>query len=265
MPRPKRKTKAEDLARVRNNQRKSRERRKQRVIELEQRVRQLEEAVALAPAPSLEAENRVLKELLESVGFDRAYLDWYLQGATSFGGLELQNSMDSHSAVIPSAVFSSVTQSGGPESGMSVPPDGARHEANQLEPIYSSSFNGLGFSHVLSAPFGFSQRPEILGSAEISQTVIHNQDASRPDVERENLPGILDNLGGENPIPAGSVNEETTLCSIAFHLVIQCNRTGRDVFELESKLRYGYRLPASPDEGCRVDNKTLLAVLAELL
>jgi hypothetical protein len=99
----------------------------------------------------------------------------------------------------------------------------------------------------------------------MSQTVIQNQDVSGSDAVRENLPGILDNLGGENPIPTGSVNEETTLCSIAFHLVIQCNRTGRDVFELESKLRYGYRMPTSPGEGCRVDNKTLLAVLAELL
>ncbi|KAL4819348.1 hypothetical protein BDW67DRAFT_182295 [Aspergillus spinulosporus] len=260
MPRPKRKTKAEDLARVRNNQRRSRERRKQRVIELEQRVRQLEEAVALAPVPSLEAENRVLKELLESVGFDRASLEWYLQGATGVGGLELQNAVAFYSALDPLAVLSPVTKFVGMESTMSIPPDGAGHESNQLEPVYASSLTGLDFSHVLSVPFGLSQRPKTLESIEMSQTVTQNQYAIRPDAERENLPGIL-----EKPIPTGSVNEETTLCSIAFHLLIQCNRTGRDVFELESKLRYGYRVPASPGEGCRVDNKTLLAVLAELL
>ncbi|KAL4763844.1 uncharacterized protein BDW70DRAFT_130727 [Aspergillus foveolatus] len=107
--------------------------------------------------------------------------------------------------------------------------------------------------------------PIFLGSTEMSQTVIQNQDVSGPDAVRENLSRILDNLGGGTPIPTSSVNEETTLCSIAFHLVIQCNRTGRDVFEQESKLRYGYRMPASPGERCRVDNKTLLAVLAELL
>lgn len=61
------------------------------------------------------------------------------------------------------------------------------------------------------------------------------------------------------------MNSETTLCSIAFHLVIQCNRIGKDLLELETKLRYGYRMPAIPGEGCRVDNKTLLAVLAELV
>lgn len=64
---------------------------------------------------------------------------------------------------------------------------------------------------------------------------------------------------------AGSVNNETTLCSIAFHLVVQCNRAGKDVLELETKLRYGYKLPAVAGEGCRVDNRTLLAVLAELV
>lgn len=260
-------------------------RRKQQVIELEQRVRQLEEAVALAPAPSLEAENCVLKELLVSVGFNRESLEWYLQGATGVGGLELQNSVDSYSAFDPSAVLSSVTQFVGTESTMAIvrtsnlllaqkgtdprnplqPSDGARQEANQLDPIYASSFTGLDFNHALSAPFSFSRRPDILGSTEMSQTATQNQDVSGPDAVRENLSGILDNLGGGNPIPTGSVNEETTLCSIAFHLVIQCNRTGRDVFELEGKLRYGYRMPASPGEGCRVDNKTLLAVLAELL
>lgn len=64
---------------------------------------------------------------------------------------------------------------------------------------------------------------------------------------------------------AGSVNNETTLCSIAFHLVVQCNKSGKDVLELETKLRYGYKMPALPGEGCRVDNRTLLAVLAELV
>ncbi|KAL6237710.1 flavoprotein-like protein [Aspergillus navahoensis] len=259
---------AEDLARVRCNQRKSRERRKQRVIELEQRVRQLEEAVALAPTPSLEAENHVLKELLESVGFDRESLEWYLHGTASVGGLELQNPVVFYSAVDSPPVLSSVTQFMRTESGLSISADGARNEADQLVPIYTFSSTGPGFSHAIPAPFDFSQRPEILDSEEMPQAAISIQDDSGSGAELatiESLPGILGGLGGENPISTGPVNDETTLCSIAFHLVIQCNRAGRDVFELESKLRYGYRMPATPGEGCRVDNKTLLAVLAELL
>ncbi|KAL4751577.1 hypothetical protein BDW72DRAFT_212653 [Aspergillus terricola var. indicus] len=149
---------------VRNHQGRSRERRKQRVIELEQRVCQLEEA-----------------ELLQSLGFDRACFEWYLQGATGVGGLELQNSGDSYSVVTPATVLSSVMQ----------------FEAT------------------------IEHRPEIVGSAEVSQTVIQNHDVSGPNAERENLSSILDNLGRDTLIPTGLLNGKTTLCSIAFHLVIQ--------------------------------------------
>ncbi|KAL4990967.1 hypothetical protein BDW68DRAFT_153047 [Aspergillus falconensis] len=152
--------------------------------------------------------------------------------------------------------------------GLPISSDGARHDANQLEPTYTSSSTGLGFSHAMLATSDFSQRPGILESAEMPHALIQNQDISRSGAElasMENLPDILESLGRENQISTGSENDGTTLCSIAFHRVIQCNRAGRDVFELESKLRYGYRTPVMPGEGCRVDNKTLLAVLAELL
>ncbi|OJI99733.1 hypothetical protein ASPVEDRAFT_523957 [Aspergillus versicolor CBS 583.65] len=81
----------------------------------------------------------------------------------------------------------------------------------------------------------------------------------------EDLAGVVQNMGGVTGSTVGLVNNETTLCSIAFHLIVQCNRAGKDVLELETKLRYGYRMPALPGEGCRVDNRTLLTVLAELV
>lgn len=81
----------------------------------------------------------------------------------------------------------------------------------------------------------------------------------------EDLAGVVQNMDGVTGSITGSVNNETTLCSIAFHLIVQCNRAGKDVLELETKLRCGYRMPAFPGQGCRVDNTTLLAVLAELV
>lgn len=82
---------------------------------------------------------------------------------------------------------------------------------------------------------------------------------------REDLAGTVQNMDRVTGSTAGSVDSETTLCSIAFHLIVQCNRAGRNVLELETRLRGGYRTPALPGEGCRVDNRTLLAVLAELV
>ncbi len=74
---------AEDLARVRRNQRKSRERKKERVLQLERRVEQLEAAATEFSQQSLEHENRALRGLLESVGFDEVSLTGYLQSTAS--------------------------------------------------------------------------------------------------------------------------------------------------------------------------------------
>lgn len=88
---------AEDLARIRRNQRKSRDRKKERVLELERRVEQLEAAAAEASVQSLEHENRTLRGLLESVGFDGVSLNRYLQSpaTASASGQELAFAADS--------------------------------------------------------------------------------------------------------------------------------------------------------------------------
>jgi hypothetical protein len=83
---------------VRNNQRRSRERKRAHVVELEEKVQRLEAAVAVAVAggadastasPSLEVENCFLKGLLESVGFDRGVLESHLRGP-----LQLYSALD---------------------------------------------------------------------------------------------------------------------------------------------------------------------------
>ncbi|KAL2812894.1 hypothetical protein BDW59DRAFT_155093 [Aspergillus cavernicola] len=265
MPRPKQKTKAEDLARVRNNQRRSRERKKQRVVELEQRVHQLEAAMIQAPAPGLVYENRVLRGLLESVGLDRVWLERYLQGD---GLNRLPESVDSGPAVDSTAVPSSVTQFIGPEPGLSISSDITSYELNQVGLVSTTE---LSLSRAIPGRFDslgsdFSHPTQTVESMEMAPNMIQSQAVSDTGFNiTEDLAGIILNLGGENLSATSSVNSETTLCSIAFQLIIQCNRTGKDVLDLETKLRYGYRMPAVPGDGCRVDNKSLLAVLAELV
>jgi hypothetical protein len=56
----------------------------------------------------------------------------------------------------------------------------------------------------------------------------------------------------------------TTLCSLAFPLVLKNNPKGYSAADLDLRLRVGYRFGAAP-EGCRIDNKILFAVLAEIL
>lgn len=56
----------------------------------------------------------------------------------------------------------------------------------------------------------------------------------------------------------------TTPCSLAFSLITKNNLKGFSAAELDIKLRVGYRKALMPSEGCRVDNKVLFSVLAEI-
>jgi hypothetical protein len=67
-----------------------------------------------------------------------------------------------------------------------------------------------------------------------------------------------------NGVKAEDISETTSFCSWAFSLVLRNNAKAYSVADLHLKLQMGYRFGATPTEGCRVDNKTLLTVLAEI-
>ncbi|KAM0709327.1 hypothetical protein Q7P35_003365 [Cladosporium inversicolor] len=56
----------------------------------------------------------------------------------------------------------------------------------------------------------------------------------------------------------------TTACPIAFSLILQNNVRDYSFARLESKLLAGYQTPGSQGDGCRIHNKVLFAVLAEI-
>lgn len=56
----------------------------------------------------------------------------------------------------------------------------------------------------------------------------------------------------------------TTACSIALSMVIQHNKRGLSTTELESRLKAGYRSAEVSNEDCRILNKVLFSVLAEI-
>lgn len=65
--------------------------------------------------------------------------------------------------------------------------------------------------------------------------------------------------------PTNTVQEtDTTLCAAAFGLVMRCNKRNASTGEIEAKLRCGYRSAVFQWEGCRVENRVLLAVLSEI-
>lgn len=62
----------------------------------------------------------------------------------------------------------------------------------------------------------------------------------------------------------GHDSDGTTACPIAFNLILQNNVRGYSITRLESKLLAGYRNNANASESCRILNKVLFAVLAEI-
>lgn len=59
-------------------------------------------------------------------------------------------------------------------------------------------------------------------------------------------------------------SDRTTACSIALSMVIQHNKRGLSTTELDSKLKVGYRSAEVSNEDCRILNKVLFSVLAEI-
>lgn len=68
-----------------------------------------------------------------------------------------------------------------------------------------------------------------------------------------------------NAVTVEDVSDTTTLCSWAFSLVLKSNLKGYSAADLDLKLRTGYRHGLTPTEGCRINNKVLLNVLAEIM
>jgi hypothetical protein len=61
-----------------------------------------------------------------------------------------------------------------------------------------------------------------------------------------------------------TLSENTTLCSLAFSIVMNNNRKGYNATELDLKLRAGYRRGTGVSQDCRIENKILFSVLAEI-
>lgn len=60
------------------------------------------------------------------------------------------------------------------------------------------------------------------------------------------------------------MTDGTTACPIAFNLILQNNVRGYSFARLESKLLVGYQTAGNEGTGCRILNKVLFAVLAEI-
>ncbi|KAJ5106628.1 hypothetical protein N7456_003303 [Penicillium angulare] len=218
----------ERLARVRDNQRKSRARKQEYVRELEHRLgvsneqahkKDIEYRLSMQ---KLEAENRHLKTLLGSLGVSPELVQQYVHLAS-------QGTAVDQKVAIPAAPRPKEEPSPEPVS---------ISNAVQLQPCSER----ISASEV--------RLPEVKSSSQIQ---IPNPSLCEcfPDQQVEN-----------SCSPDGDVLN-TTLCSIAEDLVRQYNARGIDTDEIRQRLWAGFKR-GQVGEGCRVQNNILFQVLDDI-
>ncbi|KAL4871514.1 hypothetical protein BDV12DRAFT_194277 [Aspergillus spectabilis] len=229
------------LARIRDNQRKSRARRQDHVRDLEQKVLSLQKELDRRDVESrlalqrLEAENRKLRDLLCSSGVPADALGVYLQ--------RTDNPMMTQKVAIPALQRPASAQPQPGRSTFSRPPSSTcnptRDEASNPEHTVTDT------SEINSASSQTELQPVKADGAEIPSFC-----ACPPE---EGM--------GSLPISERTLN--TTFCAFAEKLVDQHNSRGVDVSEIRRKLREGF-FQGTSEEGCRVQNQILFQVLDEI-
>ncbi|KAH8693647.1 hypothetical protein BGW36DRAFT_383451 [Talaromyces proteolyticus] len=264
MPRVKLKTKAENLERVRNNQRKCRQRRRDYVAELEGRIASYQEAAIQAnlsfqaEGEQLRMENQALRTLLDSSGADPVAVEQFLakkcqEGTSKERQLDLV-----------------ATNPGSFSVGLDTDPTTLQLSNTISEFVGSSTtvteFADPGPLGVQLPPSPFTAFGDSFGLA-MSNIYMPNLHEGAPERHLTDFLSVTtQNISGY--IPTGLIDDvlqDTTLCTVAIQIVSLCNKKNLNLLELDSKLRHGYRNARAPLEGCRVDNWVLLSVLAEII
>lgn len=237
------------LARVRENQQKSRARKQQYIQELEQKVaacrtqahqKDVEHRISIQ---ELKTENTKLRHWLLSLGVQASHIDEYLH--------ENSDPAASKKVAIPKQLpdlsgDTALKESSSPCTCLSNCRV-RRNSGNEVDSIISSmepSCSGPTLTNELS---GHKTVDHILthSATPISYEFLCDNSSCAPWPENENI-------------------LNTTLCTVAAELINQFNARGVELTEIKTKLWSGFRKGSSAAEPCRVQNQVLFEVLDEV-
>ncbi|KAJ5163477.1 uncharacterized protein N7500_007569 [Penicillium coprophilum] len=236
----------ERLARVRENQRKSRARKQEYVNELEQRLavckeqaqqKDIEHRLA---TQKVEAENKHLRDLLGSLGVSSASVQQYLQEVDT-------GANTSRKVAIPAI---------------------QRAEGNstlsQSRRSTRTSNSSMVVPHVYKEGSVTTELPTAVSGA-CASTVVQPSDQPPKQTPQEEDPALC-GCRSERQIPETISDEDvldSTLCAIAEEMINQYNTKGIGVDEIRRKIWSGFRGGAN-GTGCRVQNHILFQVLDDI-
>ncbi|KAK9371666.1 uncharacterized protein V1513DRAFT_428324 [Lipomyces chichibuensis] len=287
-----RKSKADDLARVRDNQRRCRARRREYVAELERKVKDFEasrmqpnNAADLLSEGVFMRENEILRMLLKSLGLDEQFQAMYMNAELAASKISLAiQGQDSTAHQLPGLMPES------PQYGVTY--DSIISGFSQGQTTDSQLYSNLTDSvneWLYDEKLGLSLESGI-GSSTLSQSSsILNLDvpieatavsfplaaSGAADTACPQCPqNCLDSTSEHSTFSSHSIFEtaaidassgETSIpCSTACTMIVHHNRKGYSQMELDIRLRRGFRKGHTPSDGCRVDSKVLFTVLAEI-
>lgn len=250
------KTPAKTLVRVRNNQRRHRERRRQHIASLEQKAQETESHLekARAEVAALRAEMRRCKCTrreedaqyaskwerlnIDEKGGKPRYLDEHALPAKRYDG--------------SNALFATAL----PANTITI-----RLQENRETPQESNGYGNDIPSKSLSSKVLASLPSPLLDSSPCC-----DYDTSSPAAKvttisiNRSYDGFLLSAANCNNYPP-VLDESTTLCSKAYVLIAQQNFRGLDTRTLRNWLESGFRRGKSQNEGCRVQNLLLFSLL----
>ncbi|KAE8414153.1 hypothetical protein BDV36DRAFT_13870 [Aspergillus pseudocaelatus] len=239
--------KLDQLARVRENQRKSRARKQEHTRGLEQKLVALQEQAHQKDVEhrlaiqKLEAENRSLRLLLSRLGLPAETIAEYVQA--------VEDPNMAQKVAIPALRQSLAMHN--QQKNCRNPPSLPRCQTDSEVP-HTEDLGGLSKTDVSQNATKLAQKTEPQGTLDQQ---ISNQ--------RQSICGCLpDTAAGSSPTSYDVLN--TTLCAIAEELIKQHNRRGLDMAEIQKKLWAGFCNGLTTDEGCRVQNQILFQVLDEI-
>ncbi|KAJ5960297.1 uncharacterized protein N7479_007447 [Penicillium vulpinum] len=240
------KNNVERLARVRENQRKSRARKQEYVNELEQRLavckeqaqqKDIEHRLA---TQKVEAENRHLKALLGSMGVASASIQQYLQEADTGENTNRKVAIPAIQRVEGDSPLSLSRR------------DTRRSNLSMTVP------------RVCKEESNITELPTAIKSTCASTTVQPTDQPSMQTTQEEDPALCGCRSDRQNP---ETVSDEdllnSTLCAIAEEMISQYNTKGLDVDEIRRRIWSGFRAGVN-GTGCRVQNHILFQVLDDI-
>ncbi|KAK0129215.1 hypothetical protein ONS95_001150 [Cadophora gregata] len=254
-----------NLIRVRNNQRRSRARRREYVAELERKLKECEvEGVptcSIVPEDTirrLQEENRKLRELLRQVGIEQITVEQYLTNHDDNNpretvGIVVNELVASAGLQIPSWTSDVVEADSLQAAAATLPEYIDELLVDTFLNLPDDSFSDPDLGRLLdTAQEGPVSDPIMLPSHSPSALCTAPSSSTPADAPSFFCP--------ESSLPVTSqCDTETTLCSDAYEMLRQHNKKGVDMIEIGIRLWNGFT--KGDERGCKVENKLLFSVL----